>query len=161
MQMTESEIVRNYKGAANKESQLHVLADLNCTDTKTIREILIQNGIPESELPKLRKGRPKGEARPAKKKQMKKPPVMEEPIVPDTLKQKCFRAPESTRDSRKLAPVGVPDAVLMICQSRLELLTDKIIGIEKEMEHLKQLSMEYEKERDVLADYLRGVAVDG
>ena len=164
MHMTEGDIVRNYKGAANKEYQLHVLADLNCTDTNTIREILLKNGIPEEELPKLRQGRPKGEPRPAKKKPAKKPPVdtkpVEEPIIPEVLKEKCFRAPDGTRDVRRLTPVGVPDAVLMICRSRLEILTEQIINIEKEKERLAQLSMEYEKERDVLADYLREVTVN-
>lgn len=165
MVMKESEIVRNYNGAANKEYQLHVLADLNCTDTKTIREILVRNGIPEEELPALRKGRPKGESRPVKKKMVKKAVkkpegATETPVIPESIKEECFRAPEDTRNAKKLVPARVPDAAIMICRSRLELLTEQIIGIEKEKERLMQLSMEYEKERDALADYLRGVTVN-
>lgn len=45
MQMTEEEIVRSYKQAASPHKQITVLAELNGTNTATIRDILRDNGI--------------------------------------------------------------------------------------------------------------------
>ncbi|RDY30175.1 hypothetical protein [Lachnotalea glycerini] len=45
MYMTESEIVRNYKEAKNKNLQIKILADLNACEKIEIRSILIQNNI--------------------------------------------------------------------------------------------------------------------
>lgn len=42
--MDKSEIVRNYKEAKNKATQIQILADLNCTDAETIKKILTEAG---------------------------------------------------------------------------------------------------------------------
>lgn len=45
MQMSDSEIVRSYKEAKDKRSQVGVLAELNACSKDYIREILQRNGI--------------------------------------------------------------------------------------------------------------------
>lgn len=47
MQMTESEIVRNYREAKNKREQITILADLNRCEKEEIVEILLKNGESE------------------------------------------------------------------------------------------------------------------
>ena len=48
MQMTESEIRRDYAGAKNENMQIGILADLNCCTKDRIREILGLIPCPES-----------------------------------------------------------------------------------------------------------------
>jgi len=45
MTMTESEIVRSYRNAKHKSTQIGILADLNCVKTDEIKSILRNNGI--------------------------------------------------------------------------------------------------------------------
>lgn len=44
MQMTENEIVRNYRAAKNKTEQINILKDLNCCSKEEIIDILKRNG---------------------------------------------------------------------------------------------------------------------
>ncbi len=59
MQMTESEILRDYNLSKDQRAQLTVLADLNCTTARKIAEILIKQGVDINTLPA--KYRPKKE----------------------------------------------------------------------------------------------------
>lgn len=45
MQMTDSEIVKNYKDSKNKKGQIQILADLNTCKPDDIRKILKDNGV--------------------------------------------------------------------------------------------------------------------
>lgn len=54
MEMSNFEIVRSFKEAADKKAQLQVLADLNVCSVDKIRTILIQEGIPHQTLPRNR-----------------------------------------------------------------------------------------------------------
>ena len=45
MTMTHEEIVRHYQQAANQKQDIQVLADLNGTDTASIRAVLIDAGV--------------------------------------------------------------------------------------------------------------------
>ena len=60
--MSDAEIASEYRQAKKKQSQIHILADLNGTDTKTIVEILTREGC---ELP----GNFKKKAAPAKEQE--------------------------------------------------------------------------------------------
>lgn len=55
MQMSEEEIVIDYKQAKNKKAQVEILADLNACSKEQIIEILKRNGISSKELPRERK----------------------------------------------------------------------------------------------------------
>lgn len=54
MEMSNGEIRRSWETAADKKKQLQILAELNCTDVKTIRGILIAEGIDQRKLPRNR-----------------------------------------------------------------------------------------------------------
>lgn len=43
--MTAEEIVRDYQQAKNKQKQIKILADLNCTSPSEIRSILAEAGV--------------------------------------------------------------------------------------------------------------------
>lgn len=55
MQMTNGDIARSYRQAANKRQQIEILAELNACDPKKIRHILLQEGV--DYLPEERKKR--------------------------------------------------------------------------------------------------------
>lgn len=40
MEMSNDEIIRNYRAAKNKKMQIGILADLNCCDKQTIKDII-------------------------------------------------------------------------------------------------------------------------
>lgn len=61
MNMTENEIVRNYREAKNKREQVTILADLNRCEKEEIVDILLKNGVDQKELPRKRKPRKKPE----------------------------------------------------------------------------------------------------
>lgn len=59
MQMTNEEIVRDYKAAANKSKQIKILAELNTVSPGEIRAVLAQAGVEGVEAPKrFRKQKP-------------------------------------------------------------------------------------------------------
>lgn len=63
MQMTDSEILGKYNRSDDKKGMVQILAELNGCDKGTIQQILINGGIPESELvTKKRAGRKKAAA---------------------------------------------------------------------------------------------------
>lgn len=61
MQMTDSEIVRDYREAKNKREQVTILADLNRCEKEEIIDILLKNGVDQRELPRKRKPKSKPE----------------------------------------------------------------------------------------------------
>lgn len=71
MEMSNEEIVRRYKLAKNKRSQVNILAQLNCCKKDEIIEVLKQEGITDKQLPraersdkgKKKSGEPAAEAK--------------------------------------------------------------------------------------------------
>lgn len=55
MEMSQGDIVRSYREAADKKAQVKILADLNVCSQREIIEILIANGVKAQELPRQRK----------------------------------------------------------------------------------------------------------
>ena len=51
MQMTNEEIVRSYNEAANKNKQIRILADLNCTSPSEIQTVLAKAGVKGVTMP--------------------------------------------------------------------------------------------------------------
>ena len=72
--MSDAMIASEYRQAKKKQSQIHILADLNGTDTKTIVEILTREGC---ELP----GTFKKKAAPAKEQEATPEVVQEHPLL--------------------------------------------------------------------------------
>lgn len=62
MEMTNNEIVSKFKRAEEKRQQISILAQLNGCNEETIKQILIDEGIPETEIQpsKKRRGRKPG-----------------------------------------------------------------------------------------------------
>lgn len=50
--MTDEEIVRDYQQAKNKQKQIKILADLNCTTPSEIKAILAEAGVEGVAAPK-------------------------------------------------------------------------------------------------------------
>lgn len=55
MTMTEQEIVKDYREAKDKKTQIGILADLNTCSKQQIVEILKVGGVDHRELPRIRK----------------------------------------------------------------------------------------------------------
>lgn len=53
--MTEKEICRNYLEAKDRSEQIIILADLNCTSRKVIKQILLMNDVLDDRDKRLRK----------------------------------------------------------------------------------------------------------
>lgn len=61
--MTPEEIVRDYQQAKNKQKQIRILADLNCTSPSAIRLILAEAGVEGVTAPKrIRRAEPEASA---------------------------------------------------------------------------------------------------
>lgn len=59
MQMTNNEILANFRQAKDKKEQLKILADLNCCTQEEIRQKLLEAGCDEKEIPTKAKPKPK------------------------------------------------------------------------------------------------------
>ena len=55
MQMSNEEIVRNYREAKDKAKQLGILAELNACDKQKIKDILTEGGIDYRSFPRSKK----------------------------------------------------------------------------------------------------------
>ncbi len=83
MQMSNEEIVKNYREAKDKAKQLGILAELNACDEQKIKDILTEGGIDYRSFPRSRKEKAaapdvkQAKAKPVKEKQaaVEKKPV--------------------------------------------------------------------------------------
>lgn len=123
MYMDELEIISKFKKADNKREMLQVLADLNGCSKDEMKAYLLEHGISEDDFPK-RGRKPKVEKEDMKKEVKEEVPHME------SIKTVAQR-------------MEIPEPVLRVIAARVEVLTKKI--------------MKMDKERDCLCDYLKGV----
>ena len=66
MQMTNEDIVRDYKQAANKNKQIKILAELNCVSPSEIRMVLVNAGVEGVKMPaRIAPRRPEARKSPA------------------------------------------------------------------------------------------------
>ena len=131
MQMSDLEIVNKFKKADNKVSHITILAQLNGCPEDTIREILRNGGIPETEIPMPKSKR---------KTSNRKTAPAKEKVDESTKNGSVFEEePELTEEEQRMLdkalsiPVPVVDAVL----SRLNKLKKKIQKYEQECETLE------------------------
>ena len=72
MQMSNEEIVRNYREAKDKAKQLKILAELNACDEQKIKDILTEGGVDYRSFPRNKKEKktaaPEADNKPAKAK---------------------------------------------------------------------------------------------
>ncbi len=156
MEMTNNEIASKFKRADGKKEQISILAQLNGCNEETIKQILIDEGIPEAEIQpvKKRRGRKPG----IKNKVQPQSDFPSELIVEDERKRlplsKCNRTyrtgdvllqqPEDmTEEKERLRRIqAIPEVARKVLQKEVNRLVDEM--------------MELEKQLDTLVDYLNG-----
>ena len=130
MEMTNAEIIRQYKEAKQKNKKIKILAQLNACDEITIRKILIEGGAIEekTQKPKVRSG------------------------VPD-------RKPRATVKANAL-PAVIPQSVIKAITIQLDRIEENIKNYEQlkknAEEQLKSASNEYKE----LSNFIRGINKD-
>lgn len=145
MFMKDSEILSKYRKAENKKEILGILADLNGCNNESMKQFLLDNGIPESDF-RAKRGR---------KAKMKKD---EEKNVDETISDEqanlekikikvcdeIIEKPDLTEDEQKQLDraLEIPMPVRKVITERIESLTEKV--------------KEIERERDCLCDFLEG-----
>lgn len=156
MEMTNNEIASKFKRADGKKEQISILAQLNGCNEETIKQILIDEGIPEAEIQpvKKRRGRKPG----IKNKVQPQSDFPSELIVEDERKRlplsKCNRTyrtgdvllqqPEDmTEEKERLRRIqAIPEVARKVLQKEVNRLVDEM--------------MELEKQLDTLVNYLNG-----
>lgn len=141
MQMTDSEIVRDYKAAAKKGKQIGILADMNGCSRDKIREILLQNGISEAELPS-KPGR-RSEAEKEVLSQQTKEPAEE--VVPEiteagypteelkeTAGEKVPKITEPVHLTEIRELTKIPFEVKCLCLNRIDAIKEVIANLAEE-----------------------------
>ena len=159
MMMSESEIVRDFKGAKKKREQMGILAELNGCSREMIREILLQNGISEAELPS-KPGRrraaetevfsqqiKKSHAKPEAFRSGKPEPVVEpkEEAVPAAEKEEEvvventeeFLSMEEMPETVHVVVPEVPEAVKKACRDRIWGIIQEVAELEREKRELQ------------------------
>jgi len=157
VEMSNNEIVSKFKRAEGKKEQISILAQLNGCNEETIKQILIDEGIPEAEIQpvKKRRGRKPG----IKNKVQPQSDFPSELIVEDERKRlplsKCNRTyrtgdvllqqPEDMTEEEKerLRRIqAIPEVARKVLQKEVNRLVDEM--------------MELEKQLDTLVNYLNG-----
>lgn len=162
MQMSEYEIVNKYNRNDDKKAFIKILAQLNGCSEDDIKAILIKNGVKLDEADKKPKRGNKSGGKVAvvvkEESEVKKPAAQSEPeakteesiempkykTVAELMEEPNLTERESKRLERALA---IPMPVRQACADRMEVLTAKI--------------MELEKERDEICDFLNGEVTNG
>lgn len=163
MQMSNAEIVASYKNSVNRNRQVGVLAELNACDKERIKEILIEGGVPESELPKKRGPKPKSAAYSKKdtsankesdkanivhKEEDEKVALFHVEEIKEMPRRRHISeivetGPQDRKEAERLERYKcIPDAVKNVCLAEMRRLYSKIV--------------ELEKQYDSIADYMQG-----
>ena len=130
MQMSDVEIVRSYREAKDKRSQVGVLAELNACSKDYIREILKRSGI---DAPK-----------PGRKSTTEPEPV--KAALTEMAKQAVKKEPAD--------PEEVPDELMEIAQDRLKSPQENRENREHEIEVLKHIIEDYRKREEKLQAWI-------
>lgn len=140
MQMTEEEIRRNYRQAKDKPIQIGILADLNCTDQNTIREIL---GLEKKNVRKAKAGKED-----SKKTGSAGTPVHkngntgaeETDTGAEPAHKKRGRKPKAVEEAGKANPPksSIPQSILDYAYSRMSTIEELIREYEAEYKELAQ-----------------------
>lgn len=134
MEMTDADIVLEYRQAKRKSEQIGILADLNGCTKAEIKKILFENGeIEEEELEKAVERKPKRVVQ-------KKKPLVSSAVIEHSPSSSAYPAPEREK---------IPDEIYKLVQQELDALDLFITQKHKEIE-------DAEARYTILADYLKG-----
>lgn len=126
MNMTENEIIRQYKEAKDKREQIKILADMNLCEREEIEKILKDNG---QRLPaQAPKKKPQNE--PSKETEDIPAPAMEPPEKPYAAGTKAggFHVPDKVKE--------LVDAKMVRLQEAIDIYREKIKEYETDLEEL-------------------------
>lgn len=130
MNMTENEIVRQYKEGKNQGQQIKILADMNLCEKEEIEKILIDNGcdIPE----------------PNPKRKQKNTSTKEKENIPEEESQEKNPHAAGTKESGFRVPEKVK-----------ELVNAKMVRLQEAIDACQGKIKEYEAELEELSGFLR------
>lgn len=131
MQMSDSEIVRSYKEAKDKRSQVGVLADLNACSKDYIREILQRNGI---NAPK-----------PGRKTTTEPEPV--KAVLTEMAKKAVRKEPADPEDD-------TPDELLLLATERLKNLRESREEREHDIQIMQSIVDDYKRREEKLQAWI-------
>lgn len=157
MQMTETEIIRRYKHAADRRKQIKILAELNACPKETIREILRNAGcdVPATDNRYTAKAKKEAEARTAESPHGLLPDADEAQIgwcpeqkVGTTSEDPGKKMFGDSLEAKKAAPTAcqpaqpvdvwntgdVPVVIITLARDELERINRDIAGMETEIE---------------------------
>lgn len=158
--MTKNEIVSKFKRAEEKKEQISILAQLNGCDEEKIKQILLDEGIPEEQIQS------------SKNKRGRKP-VIKNKIKP----QNNYSSESITEDKKELLPLSdhnkynIPyrtgDILLQQPEDMTEDEKERLKRIQaipevarkvlqKEINQLLDEILELKNQLDILVDYLNG-----
>lgn len=181
MQMSNAEIVSKYKRADDKKAQIGILADLNGCDKEKIKQVLLEGGVPESELPKARSPKPKSEPKKEVKEPKYKPgayssvekiaeatvvPVLDDEVIPGAI----TGGEGDVEGYEPMIPTYRPIEQILADGPQNEREAERLERHKLIPEPVKELCMaekdriikeilKLEKRHDQIADYLNGEAV--
>lgn len=143
MQMTESEIVRSYNHAENRQKQIKILSELNACSKAQIREILERNGC---EVPHYG-NRYTGKVKEEPKKEPKRSSVRKKSDS-SNLSTRLLKSEESEDVGTCQQDVGTmsetpgkqtaPLEVIELTQARIRQLRDEMGAIQDSIDSLKE-----------------------
>ena len=157
MEMSNNEIFSKFKRAEEKKEQISILAQLNGCNEEKIKQILIDEGIPEAEIQSLKKKRGR------------------KPGIKNKIKSQSNSPSESiTEGEKELPPLSeynmtyrTGDILLQQPEDMTEDEKERFKRIQtipevarkvlqKEVNRLVDEMMELEQQLDILVDYLNG-----
>jgi hypothetical protein len=146
MTMTEKEIVKSYNEAKHKKAQIGILADLNCCDSSTIKDILRENGI---DLRGANGGRVQKQD-PVKVKGCLKDQNGSCAGCDETDLCTAYVKPEPVKEGKP----NIPDEVMIeIIRFGIEAIEEKISSKEEEVEKLTSELEGLKKKRTLFREY--------
>ena len=130
MEMTNAEIVRQYKEAKQKNKKIKILAQLNACDETTIRKILIEGGAIEEKT--------------------QKPTVRSE--IPDRKLRVTSKA--------GTVPYVIPQSIVKAITIQLDRIEENIKNYEQLKKNTEEQLLAANKEYKELSDFIRGIRTD-
>lgn len=118
LHMPPAEIRTRFLNAADKREQIKILSELNLCSREDIRKVLLEQGVPEDDIPKTRARKT------AEEKKLK------------TEEEKAGKEPADKKDAKEAEKSGVPKAVREAVAEKITQLTDEIIEKEGQLKEL-------------------------
>ena len=125
MQMSNEEIVKNYREAKDKAKQLGILAELNACDEQKIKDILTEGGIDYRSFPRSRKEK----AAAPDVKQAKAKPVKEKhaAVEKKPVNTQCGGDKPTKKEEPEDRKIFIPEIVK-------QAVTEKMIQVQESMD---------------------------